>query len=730
VRGARVRKLLVAAALGLLAGAVAGHLRLVHTGTGAALRWSDPSSVRFVVSSQGSADIADESETTAVRLAAREWNAVPGSTARLVESTSAAQRARTDWQSDDLHLVWFDETGTSGFFAGGGVVAVTPIWFNGSGVITDADVIFNGRDWSFTTSGQPGRFDVQDVAAHELGHLLGLDHSPHCAATMYPYVDTTIILHRSLSTDDEGGMRHAYPSQAHSTITGVVRRMGGSAVAGAHVVARTPDGMPRGATLSAANGDFAIRGLEPGSYEVYAAPLDGPVVVGNLSTTSAVQVDFGAASFGVHQVAAGGTTSIGARTLALDHSTLLGRAWDDLPLRLAPGVPRACTLSGSGLAPGSMLESSRDDVAISNVSWFGSAVSFVATASTGADIGPVDLQARTAFGELAIATGALDVAPANPQVLSLSPAQGSPSGGTAILVQGGGFRPGCVVVAGPHIYAEGDGLQFLDATRLRIELRADQPGTRDVVVIDASGVEGRKNAALLVAALPAIDVVFPAAGSAEGGTLVHVVGADFESGSSISIDGVVQDEIELADARTLSFRTRPAPPGGPYTLEVRSPAGQVASSAFVYHSSPDPLLSSISPAAGPSSGGALVTILGENLPVDLEVVFGADPTTGAGGVPATISARQGRGAVQVAAPPGPPGRTSVLVRDPSGTFVALVAGAYTWESASSGGGGCTIAAAPTDPGQGAAGFAPVFACAAWLWLRSRRRMLVAAVHPR
>jgi len=192
VRSTSGRKLLAVAAVGLFAGAVAGHLRLVHTGTGAALRWSDPSSVRFVVSSTGSADIADDSETTAVRLAARAWNEAPGSSARLVETTSASQRARTDWQSDDLHLVWFDEAGTSGFFAGGGVVAVTPIWFNASGVITDADVIFNGRDWMFTTSGQTGRFDVQDVAAHELGHLLGLDHSPHCAATMYPYVDTAI----------------------------------------------------------------------------------------------------------------------------------------------------------------------------------------------------------------------------------------------------------------------------------------------------------------------------------------------------------------------------------------------------------------------------------------------------------------------------------------------------------------------------------------------------------
>ncbi|MEZ6020564.1 MAG: matrixin family metalloprotease [Planctomycetota bacterium] len=72
----------------------------------------------------------------------------------------------------------FDEINSSGYFpTGSGIVAITPLEFYTTGRIIDADVLFNGKDFHFTTKQETNRFDIQDVAAHELGHLLGLDHS-------------------------------------------------------------------------------------------------------------------------------------------------------------------------------------------------------------------------------------------------------------------------------------------------------------------------------------------------------------------------------------------------------------------------------------------------------------------------------------------------------------------------------------------------------------------------
>ena len=44
--------------------------------------------------------------------------------------------------------------------------------------IIEADILFNTRmPWSVADSGRGGRFDVESIALHEIGHLFGLGHS-------------------------------------------------------------------------------------------------------------------------------------------------------------------------------------------------------------------------------------------------------------------------------------------------------------------------------------------------------------------------------------------------------------------------------------------------------------------------------------------------------------------------------------------------------------------------
>ncbi|MEM9799031.1 MAG: matrixin family metalloprotease, partial [Planctomycetota bacterium] len=436
--GLRRTQLGVAAFLGVVAlvASVTAHVRLRTSDGGSALYWSDPSNVPIAIGTTGSDDLDDGSHETAIRSAIEAWNAAGGSSARLVESFDPGTRARRDWESRDVQLVLFDESNTSGFFTGAsGTVAVTPVSFRQSGRIVDADVLFNGEDFRFSTSGESGRFDVQDLATHELGHYLGLDHSGVCGATMYPFVDPTIVLHRSLSLDDRGGVRAAYPSTSFGSISGRVVRAGSDArVRGAHVVARSAEGRVMGATLTDDDGLFTVEGLDAGTYTVYAAPLDGPVTEANLGSVDVLDDDFEATTLGTIQVESGSLAVLGMQTVGPDVEASLGRVSDNYPLRAVMGLSRTMVVRGSGLVAGSTLTISDPTIALTNVAWFGSSVSFDITIPPNAAPGHVDLTLDTPSTGSDVLVGAIEITPPDPIVTAVTPGAGTLEGGEAVTI--------------------------------------------------------------------------------------------------------------------------------------------------------------------------------------------------------------------------------------------------------------------------------------------------------
>ena len=696
-RQRRVRPLLLLP-VALVAGLGVAHVRLTYTANGNQLYWSSPNNVSIVINSTGSDDVSDGSDETAQRNAILTWNEDSQTAGQLVENKSASQQARTDWWSSGIHLMLFDENNSSGYFPGSsGTVAVTPISFFTTGQIIDADVLFNGKNFDFTTSGTFGDFDIQNVATHELGHLMGLDHSGWASATMYPYVDAATRLQRSLSLDDLRGLRHAYPNATFSRITGTVKRLSDSSVvSGAHVVARDVNGRTAGARLSTASGSFSIEALPAGDYTVYATPLDQPVSALNINLPQSIDVNFESTVLGSLTLGAGSTHAMGDVFVGADVTVSLGRSSNEFPIHVEAGATTGpLTLYGLGLTAGSSLTSSDlsgSPVLITPTSWNGSTVQFSVTVPGGTAPGHLDLITSNGSGT-SILPAALEITPPAPAVGTVTPSTGDSGGGVGLLIQGVGFNPGSRVVIADHIYEDGQpgGCTVVDPNTITLTTAASSvafAGLHDVVVLDRSGVEGRNADAFQITVVPTIGVLFPTAGDSAGSSVVTVTGQDFAPDATVTIDGVGQTILNQTST-AISISTSAGVPGA-HTLAVHSHGAQAAV-LFTYVASPDPELTTVIPPVGSESGGQTLTLYGNDFTANTEVLFGASAETGLGGGMASSVQFIDSTTLRVVTPALPPGAKNVIVRQSDTQQSSVLAAGFTFQQdVQPSGGGCGV----------------------------------------
>ena len=180
-----------------------------------------------------------------------------------------------------------------------------------SGEIVESDIFFNAAFvWSAAAAGEAGRQDIESIALHEVGHMLGLGHSMlgetevvgsdrrviGTEAVMFPIAFSAGALNRALRADDMAGIADIYGTDAFRASTGSITgrvTKSGTGVVGAHVVAFNPatGRLVAGFTLSQ-DGTFIIAGLDPGTYVLRVEPLDDGEVSSFLDSSLAIDVDF------------------------------------------------------------------------------------------------------------------------------------------------------------------------------------------------------------------------------------------------------------------------------------------------------------------------------------------------------------------------------------------------------------------------------------------------------
>jgi hypothetical protein len=92
------------------------------------------------------------------------------------------------------------------------IAKTTVAFYIHSGVLLDADIALNSDLFAFTVSGEPGSADLQSVLTHEIGHVLGLDHSDVPGATMAARTNASASEGlRTLHADDIDAICSVYP---------------------------------------------------------------------------------------------------------------------------------------------------------------------------------------------------------------------------------------------------------------------------------------------------------------------------------------------------------------------------------------------------------------------------------------------------------------------------------------------------------------------------------------
>ncbi len=201
--------------------------------------------------------------------AGKDWAATPDASLSfqslgIVDGASAGKDGRnTVSMADDL-------------FADQKFIALTTNWYDDSGRLLEADMQIDPTAVS-------GGYNLQQLVEHEMGHILGLDHSAVLSSVMYPYIGTGTTV--GLDSDDRVAITTAYAKTkpaSGATLEGRVYGDDGGIYA-AQVVAENDEGEPVVTALSDKNGNFSLQGVPAGTYRIYAEPLDGPFNIQNLS---------------------------------------------------------------------------------------------------------------------------------------------------------------------------------------------------------------------------------------------------------------------------------------------------------------------------------------------------------------------------------------------------------------------------------------------------------------
>jgi hypothetical protein len=229
---------------------------------------------------------ADSDVVGAVRRALSRWSSLAN--INFVVTWSSLTSISPADAGDGINLLTIADTAENEAFNSEAMTGRTRVFFDPeTGNIAEADISINprpraedGTELQFSTDGTPGTYDLEATFTHEIGHLLGLDHSAVLSSTMQSRqafngtFGLPALTERTLSEDDRQKVRSLYGSkQKVGRIEGrlVDNRTPGALTPlnGVNVwVESVATGRVIASDVTADDGTYKLDGLVAGQYRV------------------------------------------------------------------------------------------------------------------------------------------------------------------------------------------------------------------------------------------------------------------------------------------------------------------------------------------------------------------------------------------------------------------------------------------------------------------------------
>ncbi len=266
------------------------HWNLLTPTPGVSTNVLNPNSkaIRYFLAADAFSTTNTAAELNAVRASFAQWQSVPGTHLKFEDAGLVAPGVAIN-TSDGTNVVFWYKSGDGLVNGGmdniGFTLGITYTSYATDNTLIEADIVLNGWDlvgYTWFTDIQAtnnGDIFIEGVVQHEIGHLIGLQHSPVGGATMFWSGTLGVNSWAGLSSDEIAAARALYPAAASpiplGNLNGLVT-MNSAPVFGAVVTAEDSAGNVVAGTVSRTNGVYELPALPVGSYQVRVTPLDPP----------------------------------------------------------------------------------------------------------------------------------------------------------------------------------------------------------------------------------------------------------------------------------------------------------------------------------------------------------------------------------------------------------------------------------------------------------------------